>query len=235
MVERLSGQGAGAGPPPDCWTAAARPIPARRFSILLAASSSGSCANRRIWWAPMPRRTFLCRQRAAVFLPGTTHGGGRGGFSTAAPQPPNGCVLPANPNPEAETMRALTVDLIEWVTKGTEPPPSQYPRLDKGQLAAATKAALGFPNIPGVPSPDGVVNPVFDFDLGPDFNYNDESGLITKQPPTIKKTLPTLVPKVDRDGNDLGGVPSVLRQVPLGTYLGWNIVTAGFDKGKIYA
>jgi hypothetical protein len=25
----------------------------------------------------------------------------------------------------------------------------------------------------------------------------------------------------------------VLRQVPLGTYLGWNIVTAGFDKGKI--
>jgi hypothetical protein len=167
------------------------------------------------------------------FFPGTTHGGGRGGFSTSAPPAPNGCVLPANPNPEIDTMRALTVALVDWVTKGTEPPPSRYPRLDQGQLAAANKAAIGFPTIPGAPSPDGVVNPVYDYDFGPDFNYNDESGLITKQPPDVKQILPTLVPKVDRDGNDLGGVPSVLRQVPLGTYLGWNTIAAGFDKGKV--
>ena len=31
------------------------------------------------------------------FFPGTTHGGGRGGFNAAAPAVPNGCVLPANP------------------------------------------------------------------------------------------------------------------------------------------
>ncbi|HEY3835343.1 MAG TPA: alpha/beta hydrolase domain-containing protein [Bryobacteraceae bacterium] len=167
------------------------------------------------------------------FFPGTTHGGGRGGFSTAAPAPPNGCVLPANPNPEIDTMRALTVALIDWVTKGTEPPPSRYPRISEGQLAPATKATIGFPNIPGAPSPDGLVNPVYDFDFGPDFNYNDESGLITKQPPVVKQVLPTLVPKVDSDGNDLGGVPSVLRQVPLGTYLGWNTIATGFDKGKV--
>ena len=167
------------------------------------------------------------------FFPGTTHGGGRGGFSAVAPKPPAACVLPANPNPESDTMRALTVDLVDWVTKGTEPPPSRYPRLADGQLAAATQAALKFPNIPGVPSPDGLVNPLYDYDLGPDFNYNDESGLITRQPPAIKRILPTLVPKVDADGSDLGGVPSVLRQVPLGTYLGWNVTAAGFDKGKI--
>ena len=35
-----------------------------------------------------------------------------------------------------------------------------------------------------------------------------------------------MVPKVDADGNELGGVPTVLRDAPLGTYLGWNI-TAG--------
>jgi hypothetical protein len=167
------------------------------------------------------------------FFPGTTHGGGPGGFRTSAPQPPNGCALPANPNPENDTMRALTVALIDWVTKGTEPPPSRYPRLDQRQLAPATKASIGFPNIPGAPSPDGIVNPVFDYDFGPDFNYNDESGLITKQPPAVKQILPTLVPKVNADGNDLGGVPSVLLQVPLGTYLGWNTIAAGFDKGKI--
>jgi len=172
------------------------------------------------------------------FFPGTTHGGGRGGFSAAAAPPPNGCVLPANPNPESDTMRALTVALIDWVTKGTEPPPSRYPRLNLGEgtqheLAAATRADMGFPSIPGVPSLDGLVNPFFDYDFGPDFNYNDESGLITRQPPTIKQILPTLVPKVDADGNDVGGVPSVLRQVPLGTYAGWNILASGFDKGKI--
>jgi hypothetical protein len=167
------------------------------------------------------------------FFPGTTHGGGRGGFSAKAGPPANGCVLPANPNPESDTMRALTAALFDWVMKGVEPPPSRYPRLDRNELGAATKAGMAFPNIPGVPSPDGVVNPVFDYDFGPDFNYNDESGLITKQPPAIRQTLPTLVPKVNSDGNDLGGVPSVQFQVPVGTYLGWNITAAGFDKGKI--
>jgi hypothetical protein len=167
------------------------------------------------------------------YFPGTTHGGGRGGFATATPQAPNGCMLPANPNPEIDTMKALTAALIDWVTKGTEPPPSRYPRLDQGQLAAANKAAIGFPTIPGAPSPDGIVNLLFDYDFGPDFNYNDESGLVTKQPPAVKQVLPTLVPKVDADGNEVSGVPSVLRQVPLGTYLGWNVVKTGFDQGKI--
>jgi hypothetical protein len=41
------------------------------------------------------------------------------------------------------------------------------------------------------------------------------------------------VPRVDTDGNELGGVPVVLRDAPLGTYLGWNIVAAGFHQGKI--
>ena len=35
-----------------------------------------------------------------------------------------------------------------------------------------------------------------------------------------------MVPRVDADGNELGGVPTVQRDAPLGTYLGWNI-TAG--------
>jgi hypothetical protein len=167
------------------------------------------------------------------FFPGTTHGGGRGGFSAARPAPPADCVLPANPNPESETLRALTVALVDWVTKGTEPPPSRYPRLDQGQLAPATKAGIGFPNIPGAPSPDGLVNPVFDFDFGSELKYPDLSGVITKQPPAVKQTLPALVPKVDADGTDVSGVPSVLRQAPLGTYLGWNVTARGFDKGRI--
>ena len=85
------------------------------------------------------------------YYPGTTHGGGRGGFRVdAAPTGFGGCMLAANPNPEADTTRALTAALIEWVVKGTPPPPSRYPRLDRGELVAATKAALGFPDLPGL-------------------------------------------------------------------------------------
>ncbi len=166
------------------------------------------------------------------FFPGTTHGGGRGGFTSAVPAPPNGCVLPANPNPETETMNALTVALVDWVTKGTEPPPSRYPRLDRGELVPATKAAMGFPTIPATPSPERLVNLVADHDYGSEFRYADLSGVITREPPAVKQYLPTLVPKVDADGNDVGGVPSVLREAPLGSYLGWNPTASGFDKGK---
>jgi len=45
--------------------------------------------------------------------------------------------------------------------------------------------------------------------------------------------LKAKVPRTDADGNELGGVPVVLRDAPLGTYLGWNIVASGFNQGKI--
>jgi len=166
------------------------------------------------------------------FFPGTTHGGGRGGFSTATPAAPTGCLLPNNPNPETETMNALMAALADWVTKGTEPPASRYPRLDRGELVQPTKAAMGFPNIPGAPSPDGLINAVLDQDFGPEFNAKDMSGVISKEPPTVKQRITTLVVKADADGTDVSGVRSVLHQAPLGTYLGWNPTATGFDKGK---
>jgi hypothetical protein len=171
------------------------------------------------------------------YFPATTHGGGRGGFAVAPVSTPRNCVLPANPNPEADTLRALRADLVEWVVTGAAPPASSYPKLhpkspEEGQLVVANHAAMGFPVIPGAPSPDGALNPLYDYDFGPDFRYVDLSGAITKAPPVIRKVLPTLVPKTDADGNDLGGVSSVLRQVPLGTYTGWNLTAAGFNQGK---
>jgi hypothetical protein len=42
-----------------------------------------------------------------------------------------------------------------------------------------------------------------------------------------------LVPKVDADGNETSGVPSLLHQAPLGSYLGWNVTRAGFYKGRV--
>src|SRR5438477_12161375 len=105
-------------------------------------------------------------------------------------------------------------------------------------LVAANKAAMGFPSIPAaaVPAPGwrptapeaGFINPVLDYDWGPDFDPSDASGVPTNVPPPIKRVIKMLVPRVDADGNEIGGVPVVLRDAPLGTYLGWNI-TDGRD------
>ena len=175
----------------------------------------------------------------SYYFPGTTHGGGPGGFSAAPPPPARGragvCVLPANPNPESDTMHALLEDMVAWITKGTEPPASQYPRLADGTLVRPTKAAVGFPDLPAVKLQDNFENPLFDYDWGKDLRYNDLSGITTKVPPATKQVIPMLVPKVNADGNEISGVPSVLHQVPLGTYLGWNIVPDGFLKGQMCA
>jgi hypothetical protein len=167
------------------------------------------------------------------YYPGTTHGGGRGGFQIDASRTGvGGCAMPPNPNPEADTTRALTRDLIAWVVDGTPPPDSRYPRLDRGDLVPATKDAIGFPDIPGVTFVGSPVNPVLDYDFGPEFIANDLSGVITIEPPRIRQVIPTYVPRVNADGNETAGVPSVLHQAPLGTYLGWNVTASGFFAGQ---
>jgi hypothetical protein len=167
------------------------------------------------------------------YFPGTTHGGGRGGFSTSLAAANRPCELAPNPNPEIYSMRALIAALIDWVTKGTPPPASRYPTLADGLLVTPTKAAMGFPTIFGLKFTNNFENPVFDYDFGSSFIYNDLSGIISNEPPAIKHVIKMLVPKVDADGNELGGVPSVLLQAPLGTYLGWNVTPSGFFKGQI--
>jgi hypothetical protein len=166
------------------------------------------------------------------YFPGTTHGGGRGGFSTEVPAVQGACDLPANVNPQVEQMRALIIALTAWVTKSAEPPASVYPRLDRGELVYPNHTAMGFPLIPGAPLPDNMINRLLDYDFGPEFNYSDLSGVMTIQPPIIKRTLPALVPKVDADGNETSGIASPLHRAPLGTYLGWNVTRSGFYKGR---
>ena len=166
------------------------------------------------------------------YFPGTGHGGGRGGVRHAGVQA-EGCSLPANPNPENDTNRALLDAMVAWITEGREPPPSAYPRLDRGDFRPATAAGLGFPSIPGVAFRDDILNPLLDYDYGPDFDYANLGGVITRQPPAIRRVIPLLAVRVDADGNEVGGVPSVLHAAPLGTYLGWNLTASGFRRGLI--
>jgi hypothetical protein len=177
------------------------------------------------------------------YIASSNHGGGAGGFDTSitgATLPKEGpmCpgnnfgqgVLPANPVPHKETVNALRVHFRNWVMKGTEPPASQFPLLAKNQLAIAEKTALGYPALPGlrptVPERDFIM-PVHDYDWGPGFKSVDGSGVPSNAPPRIKQVLTMYAPKVDADGNEVGGVPVVLLDAPLGTYLGWNVTAGG--------
>lgn len=186
------------------------------------------------------------------YMASTTHGGGAGGFDTSLPgvglpTRPLACPgnnsgygsLPANPLPHTETYRALIVHFREWVMRDVPPPPSRYPTLRERQLVQPTKAAMGFPTIPGLrptaPEP-GFINPVLDYDWGPGFDPIDGSGVPSNAPPRVKQVITTLVPRVNADGNEIGGVPIVLLDAPLGTYLGWNITADGgkpFHAGKL--
>ena len=142
------------------------------------------------------------------------------------------CQLPANPNPESDGLRAAVVTLDEWIAKGTAPPQSRYPRLADGTLVAPNRRAVGFPDLVNVSFPDNLANPQFDYDFGPGFQNNDVSGVLSMMPPTVVHVIPAMVAKVDRDGNELPGVGSVLHQAPLGTYVGWNMTSGGFFKGQ---
>ncbi len=169
------------------------------------------------------------------YFPGTMHGGGAGGFNLTTKKGQAGtCVLMENPNSEVEGVRALLVAMTDWTVKNTAPPDSRYPTLANGLLTTDKKGGpFKFPAIPGVPEPYGISNPVLDYDFGPQLNANDLSGYITQQPPVVKQALQSYIPVVDADGNDRGGVPSVLHLAPLGTYMGWNITDNGVLKGQI--
>jgi hypothetical protein len=163
------------------------------------------------------------------FDAGAPHNGGRGGFDSLTPAA-QGCVLSSNPNPAADTNRAVFAALVDWVTKGAEPPPSIYPTLASGGLITPAAYDKAFPKIAGVPRP--AYSSTYQYDLGSGFIYPDLSGAITTVPPRILKEIPQLVPRIDADGNELDGVRSPLISAPLGTYVGWNIGSVGFEKGR---
>lgn len=186
------------------------------------------------------------------YIASTEHGGGAGGFAKGpvraspimertgpAPTPSSNplqggpCVYPRNPNPERDIYTALLADLKEWVANGKEPPPSRYPRLSTHELVPANADAMEYPRTAVLPYPDGIVNPLLVYDLGPDFHYNDLSGSVAAKPPMVVGLISQLVPRVNADGNEIGGIHTVQQEAAIGTYLGWNVTSAGFAKGQL--
>ena len=146
------------------------------------------------------------------FLSGTAH-------STGPFPPQHGPSLKhfANFAEQGWVTRALLLDLDAWIHSGTEPPKSVYPSVGKGQLVK--REAVRFPAIPALSFPDYMPQ-VWSMDYGPEFAGR---GIISMEPPALGVAYPVLVPQVDADGNDVGGVRSPEVAAPLGTYTGWNV------------
>jgi hypothetical protein len=113
-----------------------------------------------------------------------------------------------NPVEYAWTLRALLLAMHRWVSTDAPPPASAYPTLADRTLVMA--GAVAFPAIPTVASPAGltagarVANPLLPGGAG------------------AGAPLPLLVPAVDEDGNERGGIRLPDVAVPLATYTGWN-------------
>jgi hypothetical protein len=131
------------------------------------------------------------------------------------------CQQLVNPLYNGPVFRALSVALDEWVRFGIAPPDSVVPQARDGTLvppeavrfpAIPATAYEGWPKLRAVQFNPGAmnVNVVLDF---------------SKVPPRPKgPRYTTLVPQVDLDGNDLGGIRLPYLAAPLGTFTGWGLI-----------
>jgi hypothetical protein len=139
-----------------------------------------------------------------------------------------------NYNSYAPYHRALIISLEMWVTEGKDPPPSCYPTIESGDLVSPDKLAIGWTDIPGIPY-TGRVNELPLLDYGLQYDFRNVSGIIGKEPPEVRseQNYKTLVPKVDKDDNEIGGIRGINISVPLGTFTGWALRREGFGKGDL--
>jgi hypothetical protein len=125
-----------------------------------------------------------------------------------------------NPLPAGDVLRALMVALDLWVAEEVSPPPSQHPTVGDGTLVRPDRKSTSFPKISAVRY-QGQHNRQLFLDYGSHISR----GRMDIHPPRQigKGSYTILVPKVDRDGNDVAGIRLPVVQVPIGTYTGWNL------------
>ena len=151
---------------------------------------------------------------ARVYLiAGTQHNASSGRGEDRGP-----CINPRNPHSPMPVLRALLAALGEWVETGRPPPDSRVPRIDKGELA--TPDTLTFPAVPGARFASAMN------DVGPPL----KDWLDPKPPARLYRPL---VPAIDADGNEIGGVRTPDIAVPLATYAGWNLFREPYPEGEL--
>jgi hypothetical protein len=123
---------------------------------------------------------------------------------------------PQTPLPVRYFWRSMIANMDAWVRTNTAPPKSNYPKIASDTLVPLRD--YSFPSIAGVNKPQDA-NLAYHLDFGPEWSR----GIISAQPPRTGEPFPVLVPKVDRDGNEVSGIHLPEIAVPLATYTGWNL------------
>ena len=148
-----------------------------------------------------------------VYLYGGSQHGPAHGPSDRGQQQPN----PTDYRPLSET---LFLAMDRWITDGTPPPPSVYPRVADGTLVKWQEHLVGWASIPGVRYPTVIQQPEYlDYGLA----FFDEGRIDHHPPKQTGKRYGVRVPALDADNNERGvlRLPSI--EVPVGTYMGWNL------------
>jgi hypothetical protein len=172
---------------------------------------------------PSGTRDLALPANSRVFLiSGTQHGGGAG------LRPNKGvCANFSNPHNPTPAMRALVVNLEEYLTKGIVPPASRVPSIAAGTAVEAS--AIKMPKLAGFALAPAANR------IGPQVDWIDPPGSAPKtvvlaghEPAGAEKFYGTRVSAIDADGNEVAGLrlPDIV--APLATYTGWNV----YDQAK---
>jgi hypothetical protein len=118
----------------------------------------------------------------------------------------------------APLVRAALLNLDRWVSEGTEPPPSAFPRIADGTAVTPEEALARYHAIPGavVADPERRLM-VWRTDVGP-----DAASGVMQIPASLGERYQNYVSALDADGNELAGIRMPDVSVPVATYTGWN-------------
>ena len=196
------------------------------------------------WWAGRASLAVTDGAGQDVALPdnvryymvaGTQHAGGSGVSTGIVTQPGAGagCQVAPSPVSEMPVERALIPALENWIARGVLPPASQYPTVAAGTLVAPSKT--GFPDLSDVSVPNGASATPVALSLASHgvanwlalTDYSDATPAVD-----ATRTYKIRVPKVDADGNEIGGILMPEVAVPLATYAGWNVRQQGHAAGE---
>ena len=163
---------------------------------------------------PLGRHDIKIPAGVRLFMIAGTQHGGRPFLDTSA----GNCSNPRNPNDPSPVLRALLVDLDQWVSAGTPPPASRIPRLADGTLVDAERT--GFPKVPGMA-------------IAEHGNRLMLHGDWRAPRPMPSKAYRSMVSRVGADGNEVAGVRMPAIAAPLATYTGWNLYKAPYPEGEL--
>jgi len=154
-------------------------------------------------------------------LPPTTRlyvmAGGNHGPGNVPPSRSNNTRYLNNANDYGWIMRGLLIAMQRWLAQDQAPPRSVYPTVANKELT--TLDHVRFPKRAGV-QPPVRLHDVFRLDFGPEFRSR---GIVANEPPKMGPAFAVLVPQVDADGNDAGGLKTPQVAVPLAAHTGWNL------------